>query len=109
MHNADKQAVEQVKTQQQQNPQNGQPRPTTQQPSDGINPIPSPIVAAAAKVVAQTNQQLFNELVFANLVAGFVNSEFTGLGAIAGTIVEEAILTLPITVNEFQALTPSKE
>jgi hypothetical protein len=102
MHSTDKQAVEQAKNQ-----QNGQPRPTAnQQPSAGINPIPSPIVAAAAKVVANTNQQLFNELVFANLVAGFVGAEFTGLGEIATTIVEEAILTLPITTSEFQASLP---
>ncbi len=111
MHAADKQATEQVKATP--NQQNGQPRQATQPPSTGTNPIPAPIVATAAKVVAQRNQQQFDQLVIANLVAGFLGSNFTEMGAIADSIIEEAVLQLPLTVSEFQqvqqiALPPSK-
>jgi hypothetical protein len=89
----DKQVVEQIK--------NGQPHPTANQPSAGIKPIPSSIVAAAAKTVAHQNQAQFDQLVIANLVAGFLTSEFVDLGAIGTAIVEESILALPLTAGEF--------
>lgn len=106
MHSTDKQALEQAKAQQNPTPPNGQPRPTTQQPSVGINPIPTPVTVAAAKIVAGQQQQQFNELVAAYLVQGFFCSDISNLGAIGQAILDESTLIIPLTLEEFREAQP---
>ena len=106
MHNTDKQALEQAKAQQNPIPSNGQPRPTTQQPSEGTKPIPTPITVVAAKLIADQNQNQFNDLVIGYLVQGFFDSQFNGLGAIGQAIADEGSLAMPLTLPEFRSTQP---
>lgn len=99
MSNVDKEAINQVKLS-----NNGQP--PIQQPSAGTNPIPTPITVVAAKIIADQSQGQFNDLVIGYLVQGFVSSQFNGLGAIGQAIVDEASLTMPLTLPEFRSAQP---